>query len=140
VRAPGGRSNAEVRVRSHASAQLADPALRCAQLPHFASARPALLREADRPFAPRAAGVHVQDVVQAAMWSSLAVIGWLSLRLPSGALLFWLTSSCCVLGWVRGPPRPAPVPCTETSTAAEPTSPCSNKGAWFFKVPQESTW
>lgn len=50
----------------------------------------------------RAAGVHVQDVVQAAMWSSLAVIGWLSLRLPSGALLFWLTSSCCVLGWVRG--------------------------------------
>jgi hypothetical protein len=57
--------------------------------------------------------VRVQDVVQAAMWGSLAVIGWLSLRLPSGALLFWLTSSCCVLGWVRRLTRLAPVPRAE---------------------------
>jgi len=113
--------------------------LRCAQLPHFASARPALLREADRPFAPRAAGVHVQDVVQAAMWSSLAVIGWLSLRLPSGALLFWLTSSCCVLGWVRGRRGLRPRPARRLAQPPSLHRHAVTRAPGFVKVPQEST-
>ena len=37
------------------------------------------------------------------MWISMALVVPAALHLPHGSLIFWLTSSCFIISWVRAP-------------------------------------
>ena len=41
---------------------------------------------------------------KAALWCSMALIVPTTLALPCGSLIFWLSSSCLMIGWVRVQP------------------------------------
>ena len=47
------------------------------------------------------AGMSMRTAGKAALWCSMALIVPTALALPCGSLVFWLSSSCLMIGWVR---------------------------------------
>ena len=43
----------------------------------------------------------MRTAAKAALWCSMALIVPTALALPCGSLIFWLSSSCSMIGWVR---------------------------------------
>ena len=50
------------------------------------------------------AGMSMCTAAKAALWCSMALIVPTALALPCGSLIFWLSSSCLMIGWVRVQP------------------------------------
>lgn len=48
--------------------------------------------------------MSMRTAAKAALWCSMALIVPTALALPCGSLIFWLSSSCLMIGWVRAQP------------------------------------